>query len=62
MVCANAYGFEANLYLFLVPSFASWYAYSFPSMFMCAFTLHIVVGCVRLCSISTIDGSIVLSA
>ena len=31
-------------------------------MFMCAFTLYIVVGCVRFFSISTIDVSIVLSA
>ena len=48
--------------MFLVPSFASRSVCSFPSMFLCAFTLFIVVGCVRLFSISTIDVSIVLSA
>jgi hypothetical protein len=31
-------------------------------MFVCAFILYIVVGCVRLFSISTIDVNIVLSA
>ena len=62
MVCANSYVLAANLYSFLVPCFASWSACSFPSMFMCAFTLYIVVGCVRFFSISTIDVSIVLSA
>ena len=62
MVCANSYDLAANLYSFLVPCFASWSACSFPSMFMCAFTLYIVVGCVRFFSISTIDVSIVLSA
>ena len=31
-------------------------------MFVCAFTLYIVVGCIRLFSISTIDVNIGLSA
>ena len=54
--------FDANLYFFFVPYFASWSACSFLSMFVCAFTLYIVVGCVQLFSISTITISIVLSA
>ena len=61
-MCANSYVLVAKLYVFLVPCFASRSACSFPSMFLCAFTLYIVVGCVRLFSISTIDVSIVLSA
>ena len=62
MVCANSYVLVTKLYLFLVPSFASWSACSFPSMFMCALTLYIVVGCIRFFSISTISVSMVLSA
>ena len=50
------------MYLFLVPCLASWSACLFPSMFVCAFTLYTVVGCVRFLSISIIDVSIVLSA
>ena len=62
MVCANSYGLVANLYLFLAPLFASTSACSFPSMFVCALTLDIVVGCERFFNISTIDVSMVLSA
>ncbi len=62
MVCANSYDLAANLYSFFVPCFASWSACSLPSMLMCAFTLYIVVGCVRDFNISTIDVNIVLSA
>ena len=58
---AYSYVFSANLYLFLMPCFASWSACSFPSMFMYALTLYIVVGCVWLFSISIIDFNIVLS-
>ena len=39
MVCANSYDFDANLYSFLVPFFASMSACSFPSILMCALTL-----------------------
>jgi hypothetical protein len=62
VVCANSYDLATNMYLFLAPYFANWYVCLFPSMFVCAFTLYIVVGCVRLFSISTIDVNIVLSA
>ena len=62
MVCANSYGLEANLLFFFVPFFASMSACSFPSMLVCALTLYIVVGCVRLFSISTMDVSMILSA
>lgn len=62
MVCANSYDLFANRYLFFMPCFASWSACSFPSMFVWAFILYSVMGCVRFCSISTIDVNIVLSA
>ena len=52
---------EANLLFFFVPLFASMYACSFPSMLVCALTLYIVMACVRLFNISTIDASMVLS-
>ena len=61
-MCANSYVLSANLYLFLMPCFASTSACSFPLMFIWALTLYIVVGCVRFFSISTMDVSIVLSA
>jgi hypothetical protein len=57
-----SYDLAANLYFFLAPCFANWSACSFPSMFVCAFTLYIVVGCVRFFSISIIDVNKVLSA
>ena len=61
-MCANSYDLVANLYLFLVHCFANWHACSFPSMFVYAFTLYIVVGWVRVFSISTIDVNMILSA
>ena len=63
VVCANSYAFKAILFLFFFVSFfASMSACSFPLMLVCALTLYIVVGCVRVFSISTIDVSMVLSA
>jgi hypothetical protein len=62
VVCANSYDLVANRYLFLAPLFASRSACSFPSMFVCALTLDIVVSCVRFFSISTIEVSMDLSA
>ena len=61
--CVQIHMIWMQIYIsFLVPCFASWSACSFPSMFMWALTLYIVVGCVRFFSISTIDVSMVLSA
>ena len=61
-MCANSYDFDANLYSFLVPFFASMSACSFPSILICALTLWIVVVCVRFLSILTMSVSMVLSA
>ena len=51
-----------QIYLFLVPCFASRSACSFSSIFVCAFTLYIVVGCVWFFSISIVDVNLVLLA
>ena len=61
VVCANSYDLVANLYLFFAPFFASRSVCSFPSMFVCALTLDIVVGWVRFLNISTINISMDLS-
>ena len=61
-MCANLYVLAVNLYLFFMACFGNWFACSFPTMFVWAFTLYSVVGCVRFFSISTIEVNMVLSA